>query len=301
MSWFGGKKKIEPKDEPEKHRARIWNDSDFDSFIAQCKDSSPEWVEAYHDKKAQLTVWKKKIKNSDIAVLRARQVFPNADPATLYDVLHDHEFRKTWDDNMIEGYTLETLDVHNTVGYYAARMPTPISNRDFVNQRSWLVRKDAEVPTWIICNHSVIHDSMKDRSGFVRGWSYQTGYLVEAHPEGGAVFTYSTQADPKGWIPAWAINSAITTLGPRLLAKLGSVVPKYEAWFKENRKDGHRPWLTPPTTPRGEGEGEEDGDCEGEKEEKGKEVKKKRKRKKRSNKKVEGEEASTEVTEEDNA
>lgn len=61
---------------------------------------------------------------------------------------------------MIEGKVVEVLDNHNEgtalstftsqsdlnlfclVGYYAAKMPTGITNRDFCNQRAWRANKE---------------------------------------------------------------------------------------------------------------------------------------------------------------
>lgn len=40
----------------------------------------------------------------------------------LYDMIHDHEFRLSWDENMLKGKTIEELDFHNTVGYYAVKV-----------------------------------------------------------------------------------------------------------------------------------------------------------------------------------
>jgi len=57
---------------------------------------------------------------------------------------------------MIDGYVIEHLNVNNEVGYYAAKVPFPCTNRDFVNQRSW--RRNTENQEWLIVNHSVNHD-----------------------------------------------------------------------------------------------------------------------------------------------
>lgn len=47
---------------------------------------------------------------------------------TLYDVLHDIEYRKKWDSNVIETFDIARLTVNADVGYYSceqAQNPTP--------------------------------------------------------------------------------------------------------------------------------------------------------------------------------
>jgi hypothetical protein len=47
---------------------------------------------------------------------------PGTNPDILYDVLHDPDYRKEWDENMIEGYNIEQIDTTNDVGYYSAKV-----------------------------------------------------------------------------------------------------------------------------------------------------------------------------------
>ena len=55
----------------------------------------------------------------DVFVFQVRAEFKNVNAATLYDVLHDPFYRKTWDSSMIEGYEMCCLNPNNDIGYFA--------------------------------------------------------------------------------------------------------------------------------------------------------------------------------------
>ncbi|KAL7982838.1 hypothetical protein Chor_013444 [Crotalus horridus] len=47
----------------------------------------------------------------------------------LYDVLHDIEYRKKWDTNVIETFDIGKLTVNADVGYYACSLPKWVVNK----------------------------------------------------------------------------------------------------------------------------------------------------------------------------
>lgn len=47
--------------------------------------------------------------------------FPGVSAGTAFDTILDGEYRKTWDDNMIEDYEHCRLDSWNDVGYYSSK------------------------------------------------------------------------------------------------------------------------------------------------------------------------------------
>lgn len=132
------------------------------------------------------------------------------------------------------------INKHTEVGYYSAKMPTPVSNRDFCNLRTW--RADSARKEYIIFNFSVIHKDCPEKKGFVRARSLKSGYLVRETEDGGSEFYYYSQSDPKGWIPTWVINMLMTKLPPKILDKLHDVSVAYPAW-KEKHQPDHKPWL----------------------------------------------------------
>ena len=57
-------------------------------------------------------------------ILKVRTVFKDIKPEVLYDVLHDPEYRKTWDHTMLEGYEICAINPNNDIGYYASKYYT---------------------------------------------------------------------------------------------------------------------------------------------------------------------------------
>jgi len=216
----------------------------FDKFREAC-DTEEGWNLVFDDKKKFITVWEQSSKSAEttINMVRMKAHFPFS-AVVMYDVLHDADFRKEWDENMDEGHCIQQLDAHNDVGYYAAKSPFfAIAARDFCNQRCWWESTDGN--EYIIHNHSVIHSGCPEKKNYVRAWSHMTGYLVRPNPAqpGNCIMIYLTQTDLRGWIPAWAINQGASKFAPGLVDKLGKAGPMYEAW-KAKHKPDEKPWIS---------------------------------------------------------
>ena len=132
------------------------------------------------------------------------------------------------------------INKHTEVGYYSAKMPSPVSNRDFCNLRTW--KANPEAREYTIFNFSVVHPDCPEAKGFVRARSLKSGYFVVGDEAGGCTFIYYSQSDPKGWIPSWVINMLMTKLPPKILDKLHKVSLAYGAW-KADHEPTVKPWL----------------------------------------------------------
>jgi len=215
---------------------------DFDKFRTLL-DSDQGFSVAHEDKKKGLTVWQQASPDSAINIVKLRAEL-NAPAAVVYDVLHDADFRKEWDESMEEGFCIEQLDAHNDVGYYSAKSPIfTVSARDFCNQRSWWRSPDGS--EYIIFNHSVKHTNCPEKKSFVRAFSILSGYLLRPHPDSAdkTLFFYLTQCDLKGWIPIFAINQGASKFAPGIVDKLNKCCPNYPTW-KKNHKPQEKNWLS---------------------------------------------------------
>lgn len=121
----------------EEIKAKVATEEEFNHFVEQC-DTTEGWTIAVD--KPDLKVWDQKVgaeiesnslsfctdllesPNHAINIVKLFAVFTDIDAMVLYDVLHDPDYRKQWDENMIEGYEIEKLDNFNDVGYYSAKV-----------------------------------------------------------------------------------------------------------------------------------------------------------------------------------
>ena len=223
--------------------AEIMGEEEFTKFRDECLNDA-EWTSVVSNEKCQ--VFTKKSNKSSINLVKVRTKFKDINPLILYDIFHDHAYRKTWDENMIDGHVIEMISKNNEIGYYSAKA-SMIANRDFVNLRAWKGRP--ENGEWTIVNHSVLHPNYPEKKGFVRAWSIQSGYFIQRLEEegcvegGGSTFTYVSCADPRGWIPGWVVNSFYSSLAPGLIDKMYNAAKGYQQWKTKQEDPNYKPWL----------------------------------------------------------
>eukprot|EP01091_Cochliopodium_minus_P020980 TRINITY_DN9383_c1_g1_i1.p1 TRINITY_DN9383_c1_g1~~TRINITY_DN9383_c1_g1_i1.p1 ORF type:complete len:216 (-),score=66.82 TRINITY_DN9383_c1_g1_i1:73-720(-) len=212
--------------------SKPFTEEDYKYFIGLAEEDhtvSP-WTESY--KGDFIYVYKRPDDKATINLVKVIAKFDGVEAKTLFDLLNDHAYRKVWDQNMIEGNIIEMLNETNEIGYYAAKVPSPLANRDFVTHRTW--RGDDEKGRYIIFNRSAEHPKKPVDKNFVRGHSFCTGYLID-RDEGGCKLRYITQSDPKGWIPNWVTNTVTSKVAPGVLEKLYEAAKKYPEYLKEKK------------------------------------------------------------------
>ena len=97
--------------------ARIAEDKDFD-YLKQLVDDSNGWILELD--KADTKVWTRPIDGCSFQMVKIQTIFSDISSETLYDVLHDPDYRKVWDTHMLESLEIGLLNVCNDVGYYAS-------------------------------------------------------------------------------------------------------------------------------------------------------------------------------------
>lgn len=221
------------------------DDKSFIDFKKQCL-SRDHWAPKYD--KGGMKVWvemppptiKTNNNGSKIHKIKCEMVIKDVSAATMYDVVHDGEYRKKWDPAMKESFDIARLSANADIGYYAWICPNPIRNRDVVTLRSWQVKDDE----YVVVNFSVKHPKYPPRSDLVRAISIQTGYFIKQLGPNSCTFIYLSQADPKGSLPKWMVNKASQVLAPRVMRCVHKAGQNYADWKRDNSPQ-QKPWLYP--------------------------------------------------------
>jgi len=220
---------------------KIADDADYEWLRDQCQ-CHDGWRQDFS--KNSTTVWTKSNDLSDFRLVKIRGAYDDITAAILYDVIHDPFYRKLWDPNILEGKEICRVNDTSDIGYYAMALPRPLTNRDFVTQRSWRDLGSEK----LILNHSVNHAAMPPQRSFIRGVSYLTGYhiisTVNNPNKPGCQVTYITQADPKGSLPVWVVNKSTQWLAPKVISKLHKACLSYNDW-KSQHNPTYKPWIYP--------------------------------------------------------
>lgn len=209
---------------------------DFEHF-RRLADSVEGWNLQYD--KQGTKVYSKVKEGSTVRLIKVVTNFQDVSLSLMYDVLHDADYRRSWDENMLDCYEICQLDSYNDIGYYSIKCPSPMKNRDFVTQRSWYWEED----NFIIFNHTVNHKDAPLKKGLIRGNSILSGYYVRKIGDGCSL-TYVSQVDLKGILPKWMVNRAATKIAPKVVTKVHKAALGYQAW-KSIHAPSYKPWLWP--------------------------------------------------------
>lgn len=211
----------------------------FRAFRAQC-EAEQGWQCRYS--REGVAVWGQLPPPGTCAVhrVKGRVEMPDVTAATVYDVLHDADYRRKWDTSVIETHDIARITDNADVGYYSWKCPKPLKNRDVVTLRSWYVLDKS----YVIVNFSVKHPKYPPRKDLVRAVSLQAGYLVQPTGNNSCTLTYLAQVDPKGSLPKWVVNKSSQYLAPKMLKKMYKACLKYPSW-KQGHNANLKPWLHP--------------------------------------------------------
>ncbi|CAD5215256.1 unnamed protein product [Bursaphelenchus okinawaensis] len=202
---------------------KILKDEDYEQARHLVEDTE-KWSLVY--KKKQTEVWTQEMPESTFKMIKTKAVL-NVSAEVVYDVLHDPDYRSTWDKYMVKSEDIGILNTNNDLCYYA-----PIVAG----------YGEPEVHLYEIClaRCKIIPPSKT----FIRGFIYLTVYYIKVIDDNSCEVTYLTHSDPKGKLPSWLINHITKIIAPKVLKKLHKACVNYESWKRHN-KPLQKPWRYP--------------------------------------------------------
>ncbi|CAL8107193.1 unnamed protein product [Calicophoron daubneyi] len=208
--------------------------ADFAYFRSMARDDTG-WKK--HHGKKRCRVFTRSTDVTSFKMIKVVANNPKVPAQVLYDTLHDNSYRPIWDKTMKESYGICRVSPDSVIEYYGLKSPFTFANRDFVLYRAWRIEGDE----YIIFNRSVFHKKVPPKAGFVRALTYLTGYVITSTGPNSCELIYITQTDPRGDIPAWALNLATTKWAPSLLKGFFKAACNYPAW-KATHDPNDRLW-----------------------------------------------------------
>ncbi|CAH8469726.1 unnamed protein product [Schistosoma bovis] len=212
-------------------------DDDFHRFKIFVKDEI-NWKRRH--KKKNVEVFTRSTPHTNMKMIKVVAIFPDVSSHVIYDMLHDNDYRSSWDNTMKESTEICRITWNCSIEHFGFRAPFAFANRDFVMLRAWQQYENE----YIIFNRSVFHKKVPPRSDYVRALTFITGYVITALSPVSCQLMYLTQNDPRGDIPSWAINLATTKVAPRLVKSLQRAALCYPGWKAQNRPE-FKPWRNP--------------------------------------------------------
>eukprot|EP00727_Mastigamoeba_balamuthi_P010761 m51a1_g6307 hypothetical protein (234) ;mRNA; r:318392-319500 len=215
-------------------------DADFEHFKAVC-DATEGWEPVSSKKYCSLWMQKNSEESDVVSIKLHTEFFADVPASTLFDVLMDDEYYSKWDDAMAAYRVVREVCPRSRVIYYAAKMPTPLKDRDWVNLKAW--RSDAATGEHVIVQHSVKDELAPAAKGYVRANARLVGYIVRPRGDNGegCSLTYYAHNEWAGSIPAFLVNFTSKTFAPNIVKQLYKACKEYPEWKNAHNPES-KPW-----------------------------------------------------------
>lgn len=174
---------------------------------ANAKKGVGKWVVI--SKKGGVLVKRMKVHGSPLFAFRG-EFTANIHIAKLVTVLANAKYRKRWVDRYHSSGNIEVPSKFERVYWIRFKFPWPAWDRDFVMYTRAV--PDLKKRTFTALIKSIKHKKYPKQKGCIRAIAMRTFYQFKAiTSKKGPPKTHiivEVHTDPKGWLPAWLINSA---------------------------------------------------------------------------------------------
>lgn len=140
-------------------------------------------------------------------------------------VIKDFQNFKNWVRNLSVTKVLGRPAADTEIRYLEIDMPWPISNRDAITRSAFTYNASNKS---VKVNITSAEDHIAEKSGIVRVRGSKGHYLIKPKKNGKVEFTYQFYSNPGGNIPAWVINSTLSSVAYGTITNLRKEVKKPE-------------------------------------------------------------------------
>lgn len=155
-----------------------------------------------------------KKKTEDSSHLVRGQGLVNGSVEEILKRVYGLDYQKILDPSIISIKNIEVIDDTFKIVHQQNKMPTPLTNRDFVSiQHKRVISQDLAVTA---CTN-IEHNSAPVDKNYVRGDVKVGGYVIEKVDDKQCTVTYVVQVDLKGMVPGFAVNAASVDQGLTIL------------------------------------------------------------------------------------
>ncbi|RHY69718.1 hypothetical protein DYB38_009689, partial [Aphanomyces astaci] len=157
---------------------------------------------------------------------------------TLFNVLHDFKYRKTWDSSVKQAYVVDvrpTPDADDIdVVYWCVKMPWPFSNRDYVYYRRTLLLKD----TFVVLSHAGMHRDAPEFHSTQRVEVFHSHMVIRVAGVSSCELFLAYSDESSYAVPNTCINWGLATGLPSYLNDLRAACTSYADYIRGLDDDG---------------------------------------------------------------
>jgi len=156
-------------------------------------------------KAPNLNIYCKGVEGTPVHIFRGVMTIFETSKEQVFQLLHDLELRMKWDTVLQDGRVVKKLDERSDVIFTEFACPFGISDRDFVQMRSFDVNQDS---IRIYMKSVDLPLAPKPRKGVVRAETLVGGFVLSEDPQNPSAtrMEFCSQNDIKGLLPTSLVN-----------------------------------------------------------------------------------------------
>jgi hypothetical protein len=233
--------------------AQIEDHEFLELFESNLLDSEPDKTFSlfvnHTNKQATCEIYRRPMstgKNSNLFEYFTRGTWKDLHPERLFFSGLDHDYRKSWDENVLEIALLDQVPHGDESSpsetlHWVNKFPFPLANREYVYVRRGVLVGGS---TFVILSRHTPHSAKPVKSSPVRVEPMTQRFVMRADGND-TRFALLYADDLGGAIPSWLLNAAASKLIPGMIDQMYAKAQVYPADRLDKMRAQHRSDLAP--------------------------------------------------------